>query len=103
MSTGALPRPQAATDTWIQPFQGEDPHCPKCGAGHLQTEYHSTAVVGFCKEDRDKLIQLAEDPDSIEDELTEHLCRGCQRCGYAWREHVAPPGWKPSCRKADDE
>lgn len=102
MSTDALPRPQAATARWIQPFDG-DPSCPKCGSRRLQTEYHTMAVVQFCKEDRDDLVKLAEDPSQIEDELTEHLCRGCNVCGFAWREHVAPPGWKPERKTDDDE
>lgn len=102
MSTGALPRPQTATERWIQPFQGEDPNCPKCGSRRLQTEHHPTAVVGFCKEDRDNIVALSDDPSQVEDEMTEHLCRGCNVCGFAWREHVAPPGWKPE-RKTDDE
>ncbi|MEU6362252.1 hypothetical protein [Streptomyces albidoflavus] len=78
---------------WLAPFGGEPKgRCPKCLSEAVITEYHGDGVVvGMCKETRDDAVQLAADPADVPDELTEHLCRGCDICGYCWSERVAGP------------
>ncbi|MFD8650710.1 hypothetical protein [Streptomyces mirabilis] len=75
---------------WLRPFGGEpDGRCPKCLVSPVMTEYHDAAVVGMCKEPRDVAVAMTETPKDIPDETTEHLCRGCPVCGFAWSERVA--------------
>ncbi|MCX4799699.1 hypothetical protein OG497_38230 [Streptomyces sp. NBC_01242] len=77
---------------WLVPFTGEPQgRCPKCLTKPAMTEYHDTVVVGMCKERRDLAVALAEYPEDISDETTEHLCRGCSLCGFTWCERVATP------------
>lgn len=81
-----------AQGPWLAPFNGEpDGRCPKCLTQFPVTEYHDTVVVGMCKERRDAIVTLAEHPEDVPDETTEHLCRGCSGCGYVWSERVASP------------
>lgn len=77
---------------WLIPFSGEPGgRCPKCLTKDPMTEYHTTTVAGMCKERRDALVAMADDPEHVPDETTEHLCRGCPACLYTWSEHVAGP------------
>ncbi|MGA5598447.1 hypothetical protein ACPCSE_29855 [Streptomyces cellulosae] len=78
------------TGPWLIPFSGEPAgRCPKCLTTPVMTEYHSYVVVGMCKERRDAVLALTDDPASVPDDDTEHLCRGCTECGYTWSERVA--------------
>lgn len=80
------------TTRWLTPFTGEpEGRCPKCLTKPVMTEYHDTVVVGMCKERRDVVVALADYPEHVPDETTEHLCRGCPACGYTWCERVATP------------
>lgn len=77
---------------WLIPFSGEPRgRCPKCLTTEPITEHHYGAVIGMCAERRQAILEFADDPATVPDELTEHLCRGCHNCGYAWSEHVAGP------------
>lgn len=75
---------------WLRTFGGEpDGRCPKCLQKPVMTEYHDTVVVGMCKERRDVVLAMSDYPSGVEDETTEHLCRGCPLCGFTWSERVA--------------
>lgn len=77
---------------WLVPFTGEpEGRCPKCLSKQVNTEHHTSTVSGMCQEQRDAVLLQADDPDTVPDELTEHLCRGCLNCYYTWSEHVAGP------------
>jgi MinD superfamily P-loop ATPase len=77
---------------WLVAFTGEpEGRCPKCLTQHPITEYHDTVVAGMCKERRDAIVAMAEYPEYVPDETTEHLCRGCHACGFTWSENVASP------------
>jgi hypothetical protein len=77
-------------DPWLIPFMGEpEGRCPKCLTQYPMTEHHDAVVVGMCKERRDTIVAMAEDPEDVPDETAEHLCRGCHSCGYVWSERVA--------------
>ncbi|MFJ4902829.1 hypothetical protein [Streptomyces sp. NPDC088727] len=77
---------------WLIPFTGEPVgRCPKCLTKPVMTEYHDSVVVGMCKEKRDIIVAMADDPANVPDETTEHLCRGCPLCGFVWSEYVASP------------
>jgi hypothetical protein len=76
--------------SWLWAFGGEpDGRCPKCLITPVMTEYHDAVVVGMCKEKRDVALALAEYPEHVPDEATEHLCRGCPVCSFTWSERVA--------------
>jgi hypothetical protein len=74
---------------WLAPFSGQEKKCPKCNGEKIDIFWHSMAVVGECKEVRDSVAALAEDPASVPDELTEHLCCACLSCTYRWSERTA--------------
>jgi hypothetical protein len=75
---------------WLRPFSGEpEGRCPKCLTQFPVTEWHDTVVAGMCKERRDAIVAMAEYPEHVPDETTDHLCRGCSSCGFTWSEHVA--------------
>ncbi|MGW7100360.1 hypothetical protein [Streptomyces sp. NPDC054838] len=75
--------------TWLRRFSGEAPQCPKCHSHDLQSFWHSAVVVGECAEPRKAVVMMADDPATVPDEDTEHLCRACMSCLYAWSEETA--------------
>jgi len=79
-----------ARGPWLIPFTGEPAgRCPKCLTTPATTEWHDSVVVGMCKERRDTIAAMADEPETVPDETTEHLCRACPECFYTWSEHVA--------------
>lgn len=83
-ATATLPETGAAGS--LPPFD-EHATCAKCGCSVVSVAYHAAPASGF---------PCASSPG-------EHLCRTCERCGYAWREATiaARPGHHPRVRLVD--
>jgi hypothetical protein len=93
------------TQTWLRPFSstlrlGDDGEnaiiettlCPKCRSTDTIVEYHPTVVSGFTCYDLVTGLRITADlaQDDVDTALgTEHLCRACLSCQYAWCEKTA--------------
>lgn len=71
-------------------------HCPKCRA--LASEFVATAyhpeiqalmIEGHAIGGYPCTQTLYSCPSEETEELTEHLCKRCRRCGFGWMEQVA--------------
>ncbi|MET7363304.1 hypothetical protein ABZS76_33370 [Streptomyces sp. NPDC005562] len=92
--------------SWLHPFStvvrpgddgtaSETTCCPKCNSVDTIVEYHPTVVSGFTCWDLVSGLRITGDldPEAIDAALgTEHLCRGCLSCHYAWCETTADAG-----------
>lgn len=89
------------TTTWLRPFHSTGSTdegsaalatCMKCRSADVVVEYHPTVVNGFTCWNAVEALRMTG--DLTEDEAaaareTEHLCRACIACGYAWCEETA--------------
>ena len=77
--------------SWLRPFKNSnDIQCPKCKSDDLHWEWHPTVVIGgHCQNAYEKAVVETEADQSPPVMETEHLCRGCLACGYAWCEETA--------------
>jgi hypothetical protein len=58
-------------------YSGAASTCPKCKWNVVTTTYHRTNILCF---------------SSRPEANCEHLCQGCEKCGYKWPEACADSG-----------
>jgi hypothetical protein len=70
-------------ETELEPVRAEladhevEPRCPKCADARVETVWHRGIVLRPAEP-----YPCGSWP--FEDSQTEHLCRRCRRCTYAW-------------------
>ncbi|MFF7198211.1 hypothetical protein ACFZAM_31445 [Streptomyces sp. NPDC008079] len=84
---------KVAAYSWLRPFQeardGIEVKCPKCKSIDLHWDWHDTILIGgHCQNVFENAKLVAPEGVDLNPE-TEHLCRGCIACGYAWCEKTA--------------